>query len=80
MLKEMTSGVVSVGQGDYGHVFDAEGNPVDFCIDANLDTGECLVFETLNGKVLVQDREAVRKTIVRPAPLRFVRRDPKGKP
>lgn len=55
-------------------VFDANGEQVQKCVEANLETGECIVFAKgdFNGYRLNEDRtEVVKETVMRPAPLRI---------
>lgn len=72
--------IVSVGRGDKGILFDANGVEVKNCIEANLATGRCFVYELdRNGKKFVRRDaasascvlQAAKMVVYRPAPMRF---------
>jgi len=64
--------IVSVSNGDKGLLYDADGLQIDKCIEANLDTGECVCLAVDDaGKVIVQEDEAKKNVIMHKPPLRF---------
>ena len=68
---------VSVRHGDRGSVFDADGNPIPQCIEANLTTGRCVCFVTdADGKCKPNPErtEIERVVVMHKAPLRFDRK------
>lgn len=67
--------VVSVANGDRGRVYDSSGLPIAECIEANLNTGRCVVFHRDKSRRLVIDGdEVMRRTIRARAPLSFYRK------
>lgn len=70
-----TGRVVSVKNGDKGTVYDAYGNEVDKCLEANLKTGRCVVLETTpDGKLKHNGHSAIRNVVMLPAPMTFTPR------
>lgn len=70
-----TGRVVSVKNGDKGVVYDARGNEVENCIEANLKTGRCVVFETTpDGMRKHNGHSAIRNVVMLPAPMTFAPR------
>lgn len=66
--------IVSVARGNRGRLFDANGNPIDKAIEANLRTGRVLQFETdANGQIVIDKQRHVAVRVERwfSAPLRF---------
>ena len=51
--------IVSVARGDRGQVFDANGTRVENCVEANLTTGRCEVYElNENGSTFIWYNES----------------------
>jgi len=67
--------IVSVENGDKGFVTDANGLEVRRCLQADLETGECIcqVLDK-NGAIQLLGNEIATTKIKRPAPLKFERR------
>lgn len=66
--------IVSVGRGDRGQVYDASGEKVSVCIEANLTTGRCVVCElSMHGCKIIRKgtSEVAKKVFYHPAPMRF---------
>lgn len=72
--------IVSVDRGDKGLLFDVNGREVKDCIEANLTTGRCFVYELdRNGKKFVRRDaasascvlQAAKMWVCHPAPMRF---------
>ena len=66
--------IVSVGRGDKGVLTDANGVEVKGCIESNLTTGRCVVFELNgNGKKFVRHNtsKAAELVVFHQAPMRF---------
>lgn len=77
-MDQACSHLVSVQTGHRGKVFDATGDEVTHCIEANLLTGRCVVFAAdENGTILktAAGGTVKRDIVMRPAPLRFMPRD-----
>ena len=60
--------IVSVDRGDMGLVYDANGSKIEVCIEANLSTGRCVVFELRDGKKFVGCKKLIKHY---PSPMRF---------
>jgi hypothetical protein len=68
--------IVSRDNKDRGTVFDADGSPVLHCIEAEIETGRCIVIVTDEYGNVQTDRlgiELERVEVQRPAPLTFRR-------
>ncbi len=72
--------IISVEQGDFGELFDANGvNVTKNCFGANLSRGECYVYRTdRDGKKIIDatGRDVEKGVTTHPAPLRFERFKP----
>jgi hypothetical protein len=67
-----TGRVVSAANGDRGTVFDANGNQVERCVEANLKTGRCVVWQKKAYGRLAHNARTYNRTIeMFPAPLTF---------
>ena len=69
------SHLVSVQTGHSGKVFDANGDEVTFCIEANLMTGRCVIFARDESGVILKTAAGgivKRDVVMRPAPLMFI--------
>lgn len=70
---ECAARTVALSSGDRGIVRDANGEEVEYCLKANLDTGVCVVLKrSKNGYIFTDDGKEVQREIVhRPSPLSF---------
>lgn len=64
--------IVAVSHGDKGLLYDADGSLIHRCVEANLDTGECVCLAVDDkGKWIVEDDQVKRIVVTRKPPLRF---------
>lgn len=77
---ECDAGVVSVDAGHRGTVIDADGCEVCDCVEANLSTGDCVVYQRNKDEIVVSTDDngnawLTMTVVTRPAPLRFISRN-----
>jgi hypothetical protein len=67
---------LSIRNADRGTLTDASGQPIPYCIEADTETGVCLVYaSTMGGYILNESGELVRETVTHAAPLQWSKRD-----
>jgi len=67
---------IIAAEGDFGKVFDAEGNEIEHVTSANMKTGWCEFMKSENGVFALDDNGEIKKFVEEfPAPLKFVREE-----